>query len=170
MSTDHKHTGTYTAADIERYLNGQMTAAEKHALEKAALEDPFLAEAMEGYAGIPDLPLQPDIQGLKQRLQERNAGNKVIPVRKYRIWWSAAAAVLLVAGTATTWYLFNQSPEHGVAQTAAEILPLLLKALQCLILLLRSDQRVKALRRNQTLRNRKKKRRLSPSREGMIQA
>jgi len=123
MSADNKNTGTYTAADIERYLNGQMTAAEKHALEKAALEDPFLAEAMEGYAGVPDLPVESDIAALKQRLGEKNAVNKIIPMRKYRVWWSAAAAILLVAGTATTWYLFNQLPGHEIAQKTKEIHP-----------------------------------------------
>jgi hypothetical protein len=123
MSADNKNTGTYTAADIERYLKGQMTAAEKHALEKAALEDPFLAEAMEGYAGMPDLPVESDITALKQRVGEKNAVNKIIPMRKYRVWWSAAAAILLVAGTATTWYLFNQSPQHEIAQKTREIQP-----------------------------------------------
>ena len=123
MSSDNKNTGTYTAADIQRYLKGQMTAAEKHALEKAALEDPFLAEAMEGYAGMPDLSVAPDIAALKQRLGEKNAVDKIIPMRKYRVWWSAAAAVLLVAGTATTWYLFNQSPEQEIAQKTKEIQP-----------------------------------------------
>lgn len=39
----------YTQADIERYLQGKMTNAEMHAIEKAALQDPFLADAIEGY-------------------------------------------------------------------------------------------------------------------------
>ena len=39
----------YSAADIERYYNGLMSASERHALEKAALEDPFLSDAFEGY-------------------------------------------------------------------------------------------------------------------------
>ena len=34
--------------DIERYLTNQMTDAERHALEKRALTDPFLADAIEG--------------------------------------------------------------------------------------------------------------------------
>ena len=35
--------------EIEKYFSGQMNPAEMHALEKSALNDPFLAEAMEGY-------------------------------------------------------------------------------------------------------------------------
>ena len=34
--------------DIEKYLQGELTSAEMHALEKEALSDPFLAEALDG--------------------------------------------------------------------------------------------------------------------------
>ena len=33
----------YTFEDIQRYLQGRMSAAEMHSMEKAALQDPFLA-------------------------------------------------------------------------------------------------------------------------------
>ena len=39
----------YSKADIEKYLQGKMNAAEMYALEKAALQDPFLADAIEGF-------------------------------------------------------------------------------------------------------------------------
>ena len=32
----------YTFEDIQRYLQGKMSAAEMHAMEKAALQDAFL--------------------------------------------------------------------------------------------------------------------------------
>ena len=35
-------------SDIEKYLRGELSPAEMHALEKEALKDPFLAEALEG--------------------------------------------------------------------------------------------------------------------------
>ena len=38
--------------DIERYLRGEMTAAEMHALEKEALADPFLADALDGASEV----------------------------------------------------------------------------------------------------------------------
>lgn len=43
---------SYNAADFQRYLTGVMTPLEMHALEKAALDDEFLAEALEGYARL----------------------------------------------------------------------------------------------------------------------
>lgn len=40
----------YTAEDFERYYAGSMNEQDMHALEKAALDDPFLSDALEGYA------------------------------------------------------------------------------------------------------------------------
>lgn len=48
MFNNNQHIN-YSKADIEKYLQGKMTNAERNALEKAALIDPFLADAIEGY-------------------------------------------------------------------------------------------------------------------------
>jgi len=40
MSEEQKNSH-FTAADIERYLEGKMPAEERYAVEKAALSDPF---------------------------------------------------------------------------------------------------------------------------------
>ncbi|HRO48355.1 carboxypeptidase-like regulatory domain-containing protein [Agriterribacter sp.] len=114
MSDNNKHIKRYTAADIERYLNRQMPAKERHAMEKAALEDPFLAEAIEGYAHHSSPALSSDIEDLRKRLQEK-AGPKVMPLRSTKIWWSAAAAILIVLGTAFTWYWLAPT-ENNIAQ------------------------------------------------------
>ncbi|HTN06874.1 energy transducer TonB [Agriterribacter sp.] len=103
MPENNKHTKQYTAADIQRYLNRQMPVEERHAMEKAALEDPFLAEAIEGYMQHSPPDIQLDIEGLKKRLQQK-AGAKVVPLRSTKIWWSAAAVILIVLGTGLTWY------------------------------------------------------------------
>ena len=39
----------YSVEDIERYLKGKMSAKEMHDMEKAALQDSFLADAIEGF-------------------------------------------------------------------------------------------------------------------------
>lgn len=49
MSDKIKNT-TYTRTDIEKYLQGKMSFAEMHQFELAALDDPFLSDAIEGYA------------------------------------------------------------------------------------------------------------------------
>ena len=47
--SEEKNIINYTAADIQKYWNGKLSAAEMHAMEKAAMDDPFLADALEGY-------------------------------------------------------------------------------------------------------------------------
>lgn len=88
----------YTAADIERYHSGALSAAEMHALEAAALDDPFLADALEGYQHTQTAPA--DLAGLQQRLAERIEKEK-----KHRgvffmqnNWLRVAALFLLIAG------------------------------------------------------------------------
>ena len=57
--------------DIQRYLRGEMSAAEQHALEKAALSDPFLAEALEGLSNLTEAALAGKVDrlvGLKENV------------------------------------------------------------------------------------------------------
>jgi len=57
--SEEKNIVNYTAADIEKYWKGKLSSAEMHAMEKAAMDDPFLADALEGYkdTNLADLDL-----------------------------------------------------------------------------------------------------------------
>src|SRR5216684_117862 len=82
MSDKDKHMALYSSSDIEKYLSGELSDPEMHALERAALDDPFLADALEGMAVHRSLPGHPvfeqDVAGLHKRLEERvSAGEKV---------------------------------------------------------------------------------------------
>jgi TonB family protein len=57
--------------DIQRYLKGEMTPAEQHALEKAALSDPFLAEALEGLSNLTEAELTEDLQNISAELENQ---------------------------------------------------------------------------------------------------
>jgi hypothetical protein len=85
----------YTAADIARYHNGKMPVAEMHAMEKAALEDPFLADAMEGYANTK--AAVKDVAALKQKVHKRSQNMRVVH-RNRRLLYSLAALLILLAG------------------------------------------------------------------------
>jgi TonB family protein len=109
MANEH-NIRTFTAADIEQYHKGLLSAKERHALEKAALEDPFLADALEGYttAGV---NTSADIAELKKRLSERVDKRKVIPIiapgsRSSFPWLRAAAMIILIAGAGLLVYQF----------------------------------------------------------------
>jgi hypothetical protein len=109
MTGKDKHMPLYSSSDIERYLSGELSDPEMHAMERAALDDPFLADALEGMIMHQNLPGQPsfrqDMASLEKRLDERVAGRKgrVIPLAmRY-----AAAVILLLGVGVITWYTFS---------------------------------------------------------------
>ena len=104
----------YTAEDIRNYHQGLMTPAERHAIEKAALDDPFLADAIEGYAYSNSSAS--DLQELKQRLNEKVRSAKIIPLqpaRKNYNWMKVAAMLLLFAGASYLVYEFAFKNKEG---------------------------------------------------------
>ncbi|MBI1343429.1 MAG: hypothetical protein GC171_10900 [Terrimonas sp.] len=116
--TGNKHTGTYSASDFEKYWQGKLSAADMHALEKAAMDDPFLADALEGYrhAGQP----VNDLESLKGKLADRVLGKPpVIPPASGIIWWRIAASIILVAGIG--WLVYKIVPKNKTENlTSAE--------------------------------------------------
>ncbi len=91
--------------DVRKYLAGELSAREMHDLEKAALDDPFLTDALEGLALRAD-PLDHDLTELKARLDARvneKKKHRVVP-----LWMRVAAAVILLVGLGTTVYYTQQ--------------------------------------------------------------
>jgi TonB family protein len=100
MSDMINHTN-FSASDIEKYWKGELSPAAMYALEKAAMEDPFLGDALEGYgersreSGVGSV--EKDIKELEQRLEERVADKK----KRFTLggqWWKVAAVLIVVAG------------------------------------------------------------------------
>ncbi|RYZ23308.1 MAG: hypothetical protein EOO10_21120, partial [Chitinophagaceae bacterium] len=115
----------YTATDIEHYHSGQLSAAEMHAMEKAALDDPFLADALEGYTHT--ATPQADLSALQLKLQLRIEND-----RKKRIfyignnWMKIAALFVVFAGAG--WLIFRSAPRNktndvATIETVKEKLP-----------------------------------------------
>jgi hypothetical protein len=104
----------FTAADIERYHSGKMTDRERNAIEKAALEDPFLSDALEGYL-LTSTPVV-DLDSLKNRLAEKTSKKKyTIPFFRHNQFMKVAAIILLMAGAG--WFItqLNSSSEKDMA-------------------------------------------------------
>ena len=96
---------SFTASDIERYHSGKMSMQERHALEKAALDDPFLADALDGYE-FSSAPTE-DLVKIQTKLDEKLNRKKVIPLfQKYK-WISVAAMVVIIA--AAGWLVYSIS-------------------------------------------------------------
>lgn len=105
--------------DIEKYLRGEMSPAEMHALEKRALDDPFLADALEGASQFQNNELSADLQSLQKALNERVEEKKVIS-----LWgWTMriAAGLILVVVSTVVIININKDPESkNVAMTEKE--------------------------------------------------
>ena len=117
MKINHDH--IYTAGDIQRYLGGQMTAPEMNAFERATLDDPFLAEAVEGYETAQDQNWQPRLNQLRKHFAatENENDSKVIAFNKSKNnWWKYAAAILILVGGVTTYFVLNKTSSTAIDQ------------------------------------------------------
>ena len=97
----------YTATDFARYHAGTMPADEMHALEKAALEDPFLEDALDGYLHSP--AVKSDIEELRDRLADKRKKKNVFFISSFtqNKWWRIAALFIVIAGAGYFFYRVN---------------------------------------------------------------
>ena len=113
--SEEKNIINYTAADIEKYWKGKLSPAEMHAMEKAAMDDPFLADALEGYKNAS----LADLDSLKERLDKRVRA--VVPIinlnRKRFTWVRVAAAVIIIVGVGllVQQLVFNDRNKDSIA-------------------------------------------------------
>lgn len=117
--TEHRKHIEPSAELIRLYHEGKLDDRTMHALEKQALDDPFLADALDGFAAAPAAAADTHLQDLHKRLEERVAGKQERP----KIWqlnykW-AAAAVILVLLSAGTFLLIN-TKQRTAMQTVAK--------------------------------------------------
>ncbi len=103
----------YSAADFQRYHSGTMPANEMNELEKAALEDPFLADALEGYVNTTSF--ENDIEELRERLNKRKKKTvfSISSITKSG-WWRIAALFVVVAGAGYFFYRINYSGKENL--------------------------------------------------------
>ncbi len=114
----------YSAEDIEKYFSGNLSSIQMHAMEKAALDDPFLAEAMEGYELMKGKEWKKELVVLRRQFSEVMPFAKVIPMQKTTgNWWKAAAAILVIGCGSVITYLItkDRSTESGSKQIAQNI-------------------------------------------------
>ncbi len=117
---DDNNIKKFTAADIEKYHKGLLSAADRHGLEKAALDDPFLADALEGYA-IAGVNAGNDLAELKKRLAEKVEGAKVIQLHtgrknSFRLLRIAAIVVFIAGAGLLIYQLGFNTKSNEIAQ------------------------------------------------------
>jgi hypothetical protein len=119
---EEKNDIKFSVEEIRKYLDGQLTDQEMQALEKAALEDPFLSDAIDGIgeswnhtssfeSGVADLQIR-----LTQRIREKNRKSTMVLLFSK---WKIAATVIFMLGFTTLFitYINNKSHRSEIANT-----------------------------------------------------
>ncbi len=113
MSTNA--TNPFDGNYLERYRKGLLTPAEAHALEKAALEDPLLADALDGYMQAPrDTEAERTFlkSWINERVEENQAAIRYIPrSNNFQSFLRVAAVFLVLIGAAWLGYVLWLEPK-----------------------------------------------------------
>ncbi len=99
---------------IARYHNGELDARAMHELERDALNDPFLAEALEGYRRVQQ-PQDASLQKLQQRLNQRITTGGSAKQRSLWPMLAVAASVLIAVAAVSFWLLRGPADKQLVA-------------------------------------------------------
>ncbi len=94
--------------DIERYRNGQMSPSEMHALEKKALSDPFLADALEGAMAIEPAAFSEDVASLQKAIHGATNKSRTVFFTPLRM----AAGIALIVGVGAIIFFMNPSDDQ----------------------------------------------------------
>lgn len=96
--SDDKTIKNFTATDIKKYWNKELTPAEMREVEKAAMDDPFFADALEGYQS--SINTNDELKTLKERINKKtnDAALVIFFQRKKYSWLRVAAAVIILVG------------------------------------------------------------------------
>ena len=112
MSEHNKH---ISEADYRRYLNDEMSDAERNAFEKLLQKFPFEAEALEGLMQLDAGQFENDMEDLHHRLRKKTGK----PNRVF--WWAAAATLLILVASGVLWFNLDRSAgPPQVAETMKE--------------------------------------------------
>jgi hypothetical protein len=103
--------GIYSYEKIQRYLQHKMDAKEMYAFEGAMMDDPFLADAIEGYRKSNEALVASHLTEIEKQLTGDKQKAKVVALQAQATgWWKIAAIILLiVTGAAISYSLLNTS-------------------------------------------------------------
>ena len=96
---------------IEKYLKGELTPSQRHELEMKALNDPFLADALEGAESIASNAFVEDVEGINQ---------KILVSKKVSYIWPLRIAASIVFVVSVTFLIVKISPKENTEQLALQ--------------------------------------------------
>jgi len=101
-------------AQIRRYLQNQMTEAERNAFEREMQSDPFLTDAVEGLSAFSSDRILSDIQTLKAEVQKGRHSDR-------RYIWYAAASVLVIVISTFIFFNLEENPNRILTENIQEV-------------------------------------------------
>lgn len=109
MSSEKDHIGLRKR--ILSYLKGELSPREEFELEKKALEDPFVQEALEGLESQDPGIVENDLASLSSRILKR---------RSRRFIYRVAASLLILLAVSAIWLLLPERTDEKLAQREEE--------------------------------------------------
>lgn len=104
----------YSLADIEKYLQGKLNANEMHAIEKEALQNPFLADAIEGYRNASMQESHQHLNEIEQLILNKKQKAEIVPfLHSTKLFWGVAASVLTVAIIGSIIWMINSNDKSN---------------------------------------------------------
>ena len=110
---------TYTAADIQRYHSGMMSVEEMYEMEKSALEDLLLSDAIDGFANKKNI--DNDLAVIREKINHHNSKKSSTIIRKLYTSLSIAASILVIFSVA--YFLMNKTENKELQFSANKINP-----------------------------------------------
>jgi hypothetical protein len=112
MADEHNDNRLWSVEDFERYHSGKMPDQEMYELEKAALDDPYLEDALEGYA-FTKTPVA-DIEALKNKLFTGKPKAKIIAFKSKVAQNILKIAAILIMFGGFGWLLYQNKENKPV--------------------------------------------------------
>ena len=111
-------------ARLEDYLAGKLSPQEMYEVERQAMDDPFVAEALEGLSYAPASSLQA-ISLLQRQLHERVGAQQLTKKQSIITWQrlsiAATAAVLFIAVSTVFWMKSNVNRQSKAASQEVSV-------------------------------------------------
>lgn len=100
---------------LMQYIQGQRKGKEAHRLEKEAMKDPFLSDALDGYQAVEGNPME-SIEAMRRRISRRTRSRRESITK-----WSIAASLLICLGFGSYFWLNKETGLPEQAQSMAVI-------------------------------------------------
>lgn len=100
---------------LMQYIQGQRKGKEAHRLEKEAMKDPFLSDALDGYQAVEGSHVE-SIEAMRRRISRRTRSRRDSITK-----WSVAASLLICLGFGSYFWLNEETGLPEQAQSMAVI-------------------------------------------------